>query len=58
MFQGTTTGSFSQKAGSMEIEHKQISCAEKGSILAVKTDRPVRVKDKLYVIKNIKQGSL
>lgn len=58
MFQGTTTGSFSQKSGSMEIEHKQISCAEKGSILAVKTDRPVRAKDKLYVVKKIKQGSL
>ncbi len=58
MFQGTTTGSFSQKAGSMEIEHVQIRCAEKGAILAVKTDRPVRTKDKLYVIKNIKQGSL
>ena len=58
MFQGTTTGSFSQKAGSMEIEHDPISCAEKGTILAVKTERPVRAKDKLYVIKNIKQGSL
>ena len=51
MFQGTTTGSFSQTAGSMEIEHEQICCAEKGSVLAVKTERPVRAKDKLYVIK-------
>ncbi len=51
MFQGTTTGSFSQTAGSMEIEHKKISRANKGDILAVKTDKPVRTKDKLYVIK-------
>jgi hypothetical protein len=58
MFQGTTTGSFSQKASSMEIEHEQISYAEKGSILAIKTDRSVRAKDKLYVVKKIKQGSL
>jgi len=51
MFQGKTTGSFSQTAGSLEIEHNKISHAKKGSILAVKTDRPVRIKDKLYVIK-------
>ena len=53
MFQGKTTGSFSQIAGSLEIEHKKISHAKKGSILAVKTDRPVRTKDKLYVIKKV-----
>jgi len=54
IFQGSTIGSFSQKAGSMEIEHEQIHCAEKGAVLAIKTERPVRAKDKLYVIKNIK----
>lgn len=51
MFQGKTTGSFSQVAGSLEIEHRQISRAEKGSVLAVKTKKQVRPNDRLYVIK-------
>ncbi|MEA3515151.1 MAG: peptidase U32 family protein [Nanoarchaeota archaeon] len=48
MFQGPTTGVFSQKADSIEINHKQVNQAVKGEYVAVKTKKLVRVNDKIY----------
>ena len=39
MFQGKTTGVFSQTAASIEAHHQKIESARKGMIVAVKTDR-------------------
>ena len=51
MFQGPTTGVVSQTAGSMEIEHKKVDAAEKGSLIAIKTEKPLRRNDKLYIVR-------
>ena len=48
MFQGPTTGVFSQKASSIEINHKKVNQAVKGKCVAVKTQKLVRVNDKVY----------
>jgi U32 family peptidase len=53
MFQGATTGVFSQKVESIEIHRMQVDRACKGSLVAVKADRPVRRGDKAYVIKYV-----
>lgn len=50
MFQGPTTGVFSQKAESIEINHKKVDKAEKGKSVALKTVEKVRENDKVYVI--------
>ena len=52
MFQGATTGVFSQTVKSIEIHRMKVGRACKGALVAVKTDRPVRRGDKVYVIKN------
>jgi putative protease len=51
MFQGVTTGVFSQIATSIEARHQKIESARKGMVVAVKTDRLTRPRDRVYVIK-------
>jgi U32 family peptidase len=51
MFQGATTGVFSQTVAAIEINHIRVDRARKGASVAVKTDRQVRRGDKVYVIK-------
>ncbi|MEI6125898.1 MAG: U32 family peptidase [Pseudomonadota bacterium] len=51
MFQGPTTGVFSQIAASIEVEHRKVERAEKGLVVAVKTDRLTRQNDKVYIFK-------
>jgi len=54
MFQGPTTGVFSQTVDSIELHNKKVNNAVKGKPIAVKTKGLVRVNDKVYVIrKNI-----
>ena len=53
MFQGATTGVFSQKVESIEINRMRVDRACKGALVAVKADRHVRRGDKVYVIKYI-----
>ncbi len=50
MFQGPTTGVISGEVESMEVEHKKVGSVEKGTRIAIKTIKPVRKKDRLYVI--------
>jgi len=50
MFQGATTGVFSQTVEAIEINRKRVDRARKGASVAVKTDRQVRRGDKVYVI--------
>ena len=50
MFQGPTTGVFSQKADSIELHHKKVDKAVKGKPVAVKIRKLVRVNDKVYVM--------
>jgi len=56
MFQGVTTGVFSTIAESIEVCHEKVAVAHKGGIVAVKVDKQVRGRDKVYVIKPV-QGS-
>jgi len=51
MFQGVTTGVFSQAAESIEVDHVKVSHAGKGLVVALKTGRLVRPNDRVYVIK-------
>lgn len=53
MFQGKTTGVVLQEVVSVEIEHKQIEKAEKGMLVAVKTDLPVHRGDKVFVMREV-----
>lgn len=51
MFQGPTTGVFSQTAESIEVHHKKVERATKGRLVAVKTVKLVRANDRVYLIK-------
>ena len=51
MFQGPATGVVIQKAGSIEIDHVNITMAEKGSMIAVKTESRVRPNDRVFVVR-------
>lgn len=51
MFQGPTTGTFTQGVASIEINHEKIDTARKGSLVAVKVDQVTRKNDKVYVVK-------
>jgi U32 family peptidase len=53
MFQGATTGVFSQKVESIEINRLRVDRACKGALIAVKAERHVRRGDKVYVIKPV-----
>ena len=53
MFQGATTGIFSQTVESIEINRLRVDRACKGALVAVKADRHVRRGDKVYVIKTV-----
>ncbi|OVE75682.1 hypothetical protein BVX97_03830 [bacterium E08(2017)] len=50
MFQGNTTGVLQQEVISMQVEHEAMEAAEKGMLVAVKTDKPVHRKDKVFII--------
>ncbi len=41
---------FSQKVASIQIEHEQISQADKDMIVGIKTDQAVKVNDKVYLV--------
>ncbi len=58
IFQGPTTGSVSQIAESIEIEHQQIQTASRGQLIAVKTFERVRPNDRVFVVRSreIKQN--
>lgn len=43
-------GALKQIAKSMQIDNEQIDCAKKGESIGLKTDRPVRAKDVVYLI--------
>jgi putative protease len=51
MFQGPSTGVVIQKAGSIEIDHVKITMAEKGSVIAVKTESRVKPNDRVFVVR-------
>jgi len=51
IFQGPTTGSVSQIAESIEIEHQQIQTAKRGELIAVKTLERVRPNDRVFVVR-------
>ena len=53
MFQGATTGVFSQHVKTIEINRMRVERACKGALVAVKADRHVRRGDKVYVIKYV-----
>lgn len=50
MFQGATTGVFTQTAGSLEVACRQVDRGEKGTKVSLKTERVVRRRDKLYAV--------
>lgn len=52
MFTGATTGAFEQELKSMQVEHQSVDMVEKGVLVAIKSDEPVRRNDKLYVIRD------
>lgn len=56
MFQGVTTGVFSQKVESIEMHRMQVDRALKGTSVALKTGRRIRRGDKVYVIKSQEAG--
>jgi putative protease len=51
MVQGRITGTFSQIAGSLEMDHRAIVRAARGSVVALKTERPARKHDRVYVLR-------
>jgi translation initiation factor IF-2 len=50
-FQGHTTD-FSQKIGSMQIEHETVEEAGVGSEVGIKVDERVRVHDHVYLVRS------
>jgi putative protease len=50
MFQGPTTGVVEQSLDSMQIHHGAVDKVDKGNLVAIKTVKPVRRNDKLYVV--------
>ncbi|MCP4622419.1 MAG: hypothetical protein GY850_02695 [bacterium] len=55
MFQGPTSGTFSQEVVSIEIEHRRVSKANKGMVVAVKTTGRVRTNDRVYLVKGLRR---
>ncbi|MCP4715353.1 MAG: U32 family peptidase [Deltaproteobacteria bacterium] len=55
MFQGPTSGTFSQEVVSIEIEHRRVSKASKGMVVAVKTTGRVRTNDRVYLVKGLRR---
>ena len=50
LFTGATTGAVEQELQSMQVDYKSVDSVEKGTLVAVKVDEPVRRNDKMYVI--------
>jgi putative protease len=57
IFVGATTGALEQQVDSMQVDHKAVVVAEKGTLVAIKVDEPVRRNDKLYVIREAEEKS-
>lgn len=57
MFQGKTTGVFSQIARSIEIDHSSAHRAKRGMCVALKIEKIVRKNDKVYILRVDKSGS-
>ena len=51
MFQGPSTGVVELQIKSMQVEHGDVTSANKGMAVAIKVDERVRRNDKLYVVK-------
>jgi putative protease len=50
IFTGSKTGALEQVIESMQLDHKAVDAVEKGALVAIKTDEPVRRNDRLYII--------
>jgi putative protease len=50
LFTGATTGAVEQELQSMQVAHESVDRVDKGTLVAVKVDEPVRRNDKMYVI--------
>lgn len=50
MFQGKSTGVMLQEVVSLQVDHQQVETAEKGMLVALKTDAQVRTNDKVFVM--------
>lgn len=51
MIQGPTTGVYRLTADSIEVEHEKIDHAQRGMLVAVKTERRVRPNDRVFIVK-------
>jgi putative protease len=59
IIQGNTTGSISQKAQSLQVNHKEVKCGKKGSNVGLKVLEKVRPGDVVYKVDlRDKQGKL
>jgi U32 family peptidase len=58
MFQGPTTGVYEQNLNNIQLNHKDIKEAKKGSVIAIKTDIILRPNDKIFIIKKTKINNL
>jgi putative protease len=50
IFVGAKTGALEQSAGSIQVDHKPVDAVERGALVAIKTELPVRRGDKLYKV--------
>jgi putative protease len=57
VFVGNKTGVLEQLVNSMQVEHEVVDTVERGSMVAIKVDKPVRRNDKLYKIVEISVDS-
>jgi putative protease len=55
IIQGPTTGSFSQRVESLQVNHQEIQKSKKGSNVGLKVDERVRPGDIVYLIENIEK---
>jgi hypothetical protein len=51
LIEGSATGVIEQVAESMEIQHEKADVARKGQAIALKTARPARKNDRVYVLR-------
>ncbi len=51
IFIGNKTGALNQKLESMQVERESVDTVEKGTLVAIKVDEPVRRNDKLYLVR-------
>lgn len=53
IFTGNKTGALEQKIESMQVERESVNAVEKGTLVAIKVDEPVRRNDKMYVVREL-----